>query len=112
MATRASVKIAETLNETGQVLLKKNEGEKLTSWAGMLDTLKEKFKPSTPVTWAIAPSSAQSFNGLAEGNVRVAKRLLCSHIRILTLENYQFQSFLHLQQSFTATKHILNNRPV
>ena len=76
MATRASVKIAETLNEKGQVLLKKNEGEKLTSWAGMLDTLKEKFKPSTPVTWAIAPSSAQSFNGLAEGNVRVAKRLL------------------------------------
>ena len=112
MTTRASVKIAETLNEKGQVLLKKHEGEKLTSWAGMLDTLKEKFRPTTPVTWAIAPSSAQSFNGLAEGNVRVTKMLLCSHLRILNLENYLFQSLLHLQRSFTATHHLLNNRPV
>ena len=110
MTTRASVKIAESLNETGQVLLKKNEGEKLTSWAAMLDTLKEKFKGN--VTWAIAPFSAQSFNGLAEGNVRITKKLLCSHLRILTLGNYLFQSFLHLQRSFTATRHLLNTRPV
>ena len=33
MATRASVKIAETLNDKGEVLLKKHDGEKLTSWA-------------------------------------------------------------------------------
>ena len=78
----------------------------------MLNTLKEKFRPTTPVTWAIAPSSAQSFNGLAEGNVRVTKMLLCSHLRVLNLENYLFQSLLHLQRSFTATRHLLNNRPV
>ena len=97
MATRASMKIAESLTESGQVLLQKNEGEKLHSWASMLDTLKEKFTGN--VTWCIAPSSAQSFNGLAEGNVRITKKLLCSHLRILTLESYVFTSFLNMQQS-------------
>ena len=110
MATRASMKIAESLDQDGQVLLKRNDGTKLQNWAAMLDTIKEKF--SGNVTWIIAPSSAQSFNGLAEGNVRITKKLLCNHLHVLTLESFVFTSFLNMQQSFTATKHLLNTRPV
>ena len=64
------------------------------------------------MTWIIAPSSAQSFNGLAEGNIRITKKLLCNHLHVLTLESFVFTSFLNMQQSFTATKHLLNTRPV
>ena len=40
------------------------------------------------------------------------KQLLKSHLRVLTLENFVFSSFLNMQYSFTATKQLLNSRPV
>ena len=81
MATRASMKIAESLTESGQVLLQKNEGEKLNSWASMLDTLKEKFTGN--VTWCIAPSSAQSFYGLSEDLRKLRVLKLSSHATVI-----------------------------
>ena len=109
-ATRASVKIAEELDTKGQVLIQTNEEGNLKSWAQMLNTLKQKF--TGDVTWCIAPSSAQSYNGLCEGNVRIMKQLLKNHLRILSLENFVFESFINLQYSFTSVKHLLNSRPV
>ena len=108
--TRASVRIAEEFDTKGQVLIQTNEEGNLKSWAQMLNTLKQKF--TGDVTWCIAPSSAQSYNGLCEANVRIMKQLLKSHFRILSLENFVFQSFINMQYSFTAVKHLLNNRPV
>ena len=69
-ATRSSVKIAEELSSNGQVLITQtNEQGNMKSWACMLDTLKNKFVGD--VSWFIAPSGCQSFNGLCESNVRV-----------------------------------------
>ena len=109
-ATRSSMKIAEELSSNGQVLIQTNEQGNMKSWAQMLDTLKHKFVGD--VSWCIAPSSSQSFNGLCEGNVRVMKILLKNHLRTLSLESFVFESFISLQYSFTSVKHILNTRPV
>ena len=109
-ATRSSMKIAEELDSNGQVLIPTNEEGNMKSWAQMLNTLKQKFVGD--VSWCIAPSSAQSYNGLCEGNVRIMKMLLKNHLKTLTLESFVFESFIGLQYSFTAVKHLLNSRPV
>jgi hypothetical protein len=87
-----------------------NDSEKSGEWASMLDTIKHKFKGQ--VRLYIAPPHSQSWNGLVEGNVRVCKGLLTSHLKVMNLKNFLFASQIKMTQSFTRIKHLLNTRPL
>jgi hypothetical protein len=79
------------------------------NWNKMLAETAKKFKETK---WHLAPTEAQSQNGCAEANIRVVKKLLRSHQRLLRGQKTIFKSLLDLQSVFCRIGVLLISRPL
>ena len=77
--------------------------------ACMVDAIKKKFKD---ITMFVASTNAQHQNGKVEAQIKVMKRLLRSHFRLLKHESIKFSNMFELRFVFLGICRLLNSRAV
>ena len=71
----------------------------------MVDVIQKKFKD---VTMFVASTNAQHQNGKVEAQIKVIKRLLRSHFRLLKHESIRFSNMFELRFVFLSICRLLN----